>query len=172
MLDFRRLTPRALTRWPSASLIFAGAAGVLGCARAPASVARPVDSLALAGWTPRELRPADNRARQAALDSITRGARLAIVLHERTFEGDPVPHYLLADGGRVRFLLDTRRDKNSEPRDRVLWETRVDSVTLGCATELPEAGREYAALSSEAARLSLRPLVLLGWADGRVIVAL
>jgi hypothetical protein len=155
-----------------ASLIFVGAAVVLGCARRPTSVARRVDSLALAGWTPRDIRAGDNGARQAALDAIMRGARLAIVLHTRTYEGDPAPQYLLADGGRVRYLLDTRRDRNSEPRDRVLWETRVDSVTLGYATELPDGGREYVALPPEAARVSMRHLVVLGWAGGRVIVAL
>ena len=171
MLVFRRKWRRPLKSRAPASLILLGAACVLGCARPPASGARRVDSFALGGWTLRELQPGDNAARQAALDSISRGGRVAIVRRERTFEGDPAPWYLLADGDRVRILFDLRRDRWSERRSRTLWERRVDSVTLGYATELPEPGPEYAALSREAARTSLRSLFLLGWAGDRVVVA-
>lgn len=171
MLVFRRKWRRALESRALASVIFVAAASVLGCVRPPASGARRADSLALAGWTPRELQPGDNAARQAALESISRGGRVAIVRRERTFEGDPAPWYLLADGDRIRILFDLRRDRWSEQSSRTLWETRVDSVTLGYATELPEPGREYAALSRAAARTSLRSLFLLGWARGRVAAA-
>ena len=170
MLEFR-VTRGTLPSRAPASLIVASIACVLGCAKPLVSTARLVDSLALAGWTPRELRAGDNGARQAALDSITRGARLAIVIHERTYEGDPLPKYLVADGGRVRLLLDTRQDRWSERQSRGLWETPIDSVTLGYTTELPERGPQYAALPPEAARVSLRPLFLLAWGRGRVIDA-
>src|SRR5690242_18863680 len=98
MLVFRREERRALKGPAPASLILVGAVCVLGCARPPSSTARRVDSFALAGGTPREFRPGDNAARQAALDSISQGGRVAIVRRERTIEGDPAPWYLLADG--------------------------------------------------------------------------
>src|SRR5689334_13029253 len=102
MFDFRRLRRLVVMSHPPMILMCGGVACVLACAKPPVSAMRSADTFVLAGWTPREVRPDDNGSRTAALDSITRGVRLAIVLHERTIEGDPFPQYLLADGGRVR----------------------------------------------------------------------
>lgn len=171
MFDFRQLRRLVLMSHSAMRLMLGGVACVLGCAKPPASSMRPADTFALAGWTPREFRAGDNGSRTAALDSIARGGRLAIVLHERTIEGDPFPQYLLADGGRVRLVVDSRRDRWSAPGKRSLWETQVDSVTLGYVTERAEGGREYTALSPEAARATRRSLLLLGWVRGDVVVA-